>query len=116
MSEYESLLQVLQSTQSKLQTENNDLSNQLDAAESKNGTLSKTNNTLSSQVDDLKGELDSESNVSRVFGCECVRHRYDDNSLQSDAVWQHVLHCFTATIDQYLLYILTSYCKLGNDL
>lgn len=64
VAEYETVIEALKSTQSKLQTENGDLSAQLGEAESNIGSLSKAKSALTTQVDELKSELESESSVS----------------------------------------------------
>lgn len=59
----DSALTQLQSTQTKTQSENAELSQQLADAESKASTLSKAKQQLESQLDDVKGDLETETNV-----------------------------------------------------
>lgn len=56
----------LQAVQAKIQSENNDLSQQLGDAESKVGSLSKSKSTLEGQLEEMRSELQSESSVSVV--------------------------------------------------
>ena len=49
-----------------MQSENNDLSQQLGDAESKVGSLSKSKSTLEGQLEEMRSELQSESSVSVV--------------------------------------------------
>lgn len=64
-------ISALQSTQAKLQSENNELNAQLSEAEHRNGTLSKTNTNLTAQLDEAKSELEMESTVSNVCCVKC---------------------------------------------
>ena len=66
MADYEATITSLQAMQAKMQSENNDLSQQLGDAESKVGSLSKSRSTLEGQVEELRSELQSESSVSVV--------------------------------------------------
>ena len=75
VAEYEVVIGALRSSQSKLQSENGELSTQLSDAESKNGSLSKANNNLSAQLDEAKSELETEIAVS----CQmCLYNKYAD--------------------------------------
>ena len=83
VSEYESMISTLTASQSKLQTENNDLSTQLGEAESQVGTLTKNKSSLTAQVEELKSDLESETSVSIIIiacvnGC-CGYLRIDYN-------------------------------------
>ena len=71
MADYEATIASLQAMQSKIQSENNDLSQQLGDAESKVGSLSKSRSTLEGQVEELRSELQSESSVS----VHCTLHQ-----------------------------------------
>jgi chromosome segregation ATPase len=64
VAEYEVTIGALQTSQTKLQSENAELSSQLADAESKNGSLSKNNTNLSSHLDEVKSELEMEITVS----------------------------------------------------
>ena len=64
IAQFEVAVSALQNTQSKLQSENNELNTQLSEAEHNNGTLSKNNTNLTSQLDEAKSELEMESTVS----------------------------------------------------
>ena len=66
MADYEATITSLQAMQAKMQSENNDLSQQLGDAESKVGSLSKSRSTLEGQLEELRSELQSESSVSVV--------------------------------------------------
>lgn len=66
MADYEATITSLQAMQAKMQSENNDLSQQLGDAESKVGSLSKSKSTLEGQLEEMRSELQSESSVSVV--------------------------------------------------
>ena len=64
LAEFEVAHSALQSSKSKLQCENNDISKQLEEAESKNSSLSKINTNISTKLDETKSELEMEIAVS----------------------------------------------------
>ena len=70
---------ALEATQSKIQSENSELSQQLAEAESKVSSLTKTKQQLESQLEDTKSELNSENSVC-VYCIEWTMNIVNDTS------------------------------------
>ena len=74
LSDYTATVAALESTQTKMQSENSDLSQQLAEAESKAGSLSKVKSSLEAQLEELRSELQTESSVSVFFRPRAVEY------------------------------------------